>query len=124
MEMLIITLVVVIAFAAVLIPLFRRGTRTGDEREFSTSDAPVDADVTAAPIAPMAAGPATPTVDTTDHPQQFQDQDELELEVQRYRAAVRAGTICRKCGQANPADGAFCFECGARLPRSDAKEFE
>ena len=122
MEMLIITLVVMIAFAAVLIPLFRRGTSAADEQEFDTTDAPVD-DVSAVSIPPMAAGPATPTVDTTDHPQQY-DEDELELEVQRYRTAVRAGTVCRKCGQANPADSAFCFECGARLAGPDAKEFE
>lgn len=103
MEMLIIATVVVLAFAAVLIPLMRRRTAVDDDREFGGSAA------TPAPAAP---------------PRDTIADDELELEIERYRAAVRAGTVCAKCGQANPADSLFCFECGARLPLADAKEFE
>jgi len=51
-------------------------------------------------------------------------EDELELEVQRYRAALRAGTVCNKCGQANPAESRFCFDCGAPLPLAEAREFD
>jgi hypothetical protein len=39
----------------------------------------------------------------------------LEPELSRYREAVRAGTVCGRCGQANPADSRFCFECGKPL---------
>ena len=30
-------------------------------------------------------------------------------------AALRAGTVCRRCGRANPSGSAFCAECGRRL---------
>jgi len=104
MEMLVIAVVVVLSFAGVLVPLMRRG-RSGeaDDHEFAGD--------TASPVAPVSRDPALTN-------------DEVEREVQRYRTAVRAGTVCRKCGQANPADSLFCFECGAQLPLADAKEFE
>ncbi|MBI4410190.1 MAG: zinc ribbon domain-containing protein [Gemmatimonadetes bacterium] len=41
---------------------------------------------------------------------------ELEEEVRRYREALRAGTICPRCRNANPAGSRFCAECGRRLP--------
>ncbi len=40
---------------------------------------------------------------------------EVESEVQRYRVALRAGTICTRCGQANPPGSRFCGECGRPL---------
>lgn len=39
----------------------------------------------------------------------------LEREVERYRAALRAGTLCRRCGQANLQGSRFCQDCGRRL---------
>lgn len=36
----------------------------------------------------------------------------LDAEVARYRAALRAGTVCPRCLQANPAGSRFCGECG------------
>lgn len=117
MEMAVITLIALLAFAAVLYPLFKRGPAGDDEREFG-----MGSDDGA--LAPMAAGPATPLADVTTHDEPAAGGDDIEREVLRYRVAVRAGTVCRKCGQANPADSAFCFECGARLARADAKEFE
>jgi hypothetical protein len=36
----------------------------------------------------------------------------LEPELARYRDAVRAGTVCGRCGEANPEDSQFCSECG------------
>jgi hypothetical protein len=185
MEMLIIAVIAIVAFAAVLIPLFRKGPRGSDAREFEGDAAPpapaprqgtkksgrppaaptTSATPTAPPAAPTApaaaptAPPAAPTapaapvadpaqgegvvppmvsgpvapVDATGAAQEPTGEagvppeaaeDELELEVQRYRAALRAGTICNKCGQANPADSAFCFDCGGALPRAEAREFE
>jgi hypothetical protein len=129
MEMLVIGVITIVAFAAVLIPLFRRRPGAGDAREFegapdtagdaaSTGEGPADVAANAAPAtAPASAD--TSVSDTTGA-----GVDELELEVTRYRTAVRAGTVCRKCGQANPAESMFCFDCGERLPRDEAKEFE
>jgi hypothetical protein len=133
MEMLIIAVVAVAAFAAVLVPLFRRRP---DGREGDEFGGPPP--VTTRPetgegvVPPMAAGPVTPVAATdagaasaarpkaAPHPT---GEDEIELEIQRYRTALRAGTLCSKCGQANPSDSRFCFECGAALPLTEAQEF-
>ena len=105
MEMLIIGLIALVSFAAVLVPLMRRRSGAGDEHEFE-GDPPADS-------APPATDAGTASVS-----------DAIEAEILRYRAAVRAGTVCRKCGQANPAGSAYCYECGTRLPLADAKEYE
>ncbi|MGH7501321.1 MAG: zinc-ribbon domain-containing protein [Longimicrobiales bacterium] len=44
----------------------------------------------------------------------------IEPELQRYREAVRSGTVCSRCGQANPAGSRFCYECGRRLAAGPA----
>ena len=106
MEMLIIGLIALLSFTAVLVPLMRRRSGAGDEHEFE-GDLPAKA---ASPAAP--AGGGAPVSDA------------IEAEILRYRAAVRAGSVCRKCGQANPAGSAYCYECGSRLPLADAKEYE
>ncbi len=38
-----------------------------------------------------------------------------EEAVLRYREALRAGTVCPACMQANPPGSAYCMECGERL---------
>jgi hypothetical protein len=43
------------------------------------------------------------------------DEASLDAEIDRYRAAVRAGAVCDRCGQANPGGSAFCYECGRAL---------
>lgn len=48
----------------------------------------------------------------------------VEQQVERYRAAVRADTICSKCGQANPPASRFCYDCGRPLGAADAEEFD
>jgi hypothetical protein len=48
----------------------------------------------------------------------------VEAEVNRYREALRAETLCSRCGQANPPASRFCYECGKRLPAADNEEFE
>ncbi|MGH7575123.1 MAG: zinc-ribbon domain-containing protein [Longimicrobiales bacterium] len=40
---------------------------------------------------------------------------EVEEEIARYRTALRARTLCRRCGRANPEGSVFCAECGRRL---------
>ena len=129
MEMLIIGLIAIAAFAAVLFPLFRRRPGFGDETEFenvppaSTIERPSTGAVGTS-AAPAAAAPGEAREAAVPAAADAADADPIEAEVMRYRAAVRAGTVCRKCGQANPADSLYCFECGARLPLADAKEFE
>lgn len=39
----------------------------------------------------------------------------IEQEIGRYRTALRARTLCRRCGYANPEGSVFCAECGRRL---------
>jgi cell division septation protein DedD len=138
MEMLIIAVVAIVAFAAVLIPLFRRRPDEHEAAEFEAGGEPraarprEEGDV----VPPMAAGPVSPFapamgaeeeagVHTSDAaPAESAAEDEVEIEVQRYRAALRAGTLCSKCGQANPAESKFCFDCGAALPLAEAREFD
>ena len=119
MEMLVIGLIAVAAFAAVLFPLFRRRPGFGDDTEFE--NIPPASTMERPPTG--AAGVAPENTDVTAGPGTA-GEDPIEAEVMRYREAVRAGTVCRKCGQANPADSLYCFECGARLPLADAREFE
>lgn len=125
MEMLVIGVVALAAFAAVLLPLFRRRPGVGDETEFENippADTQAAGSTSETGSADAGAGSAAP--DVTHRPPARADEDAIEAEVMRYRGAVRAGTVCRKCGQANPVDSAYCYECGARLPIADAKEFE
>lgn len=56
---------------------------------------------------------STPDVAVADA--EVLDDAALEAEIDRYRAAVRAGTVCRRCGQANPAGSVYCYECGQAL---------
>jgi hypothetical protein len=138
MEMMIITIVALVAFAAVLVPLFRRSGRGAAADEFAGDVTEADPLRGKGVVPPMAAGPATPmnaagttqpaatpvAADATSPAAETTPPADVELEVQRYRAALRAGTICEKCGQANPADSRFCFECGAQLPLAEAREFD
>jgi hypothetical protein len=39
----------------------------------------------------------------------------LRAEVDRYRDALRGGTLCDRCGQANAPGSRFCAECGRPL---------
>jgi hypothetical protein len=49
--------------------------------------------------------PGTPSLDDAS----------LEAEVVRYRAALRSGSLCRRCGEANPGGSRFCAACGRAL---------
>jgi ribosomal protein L40E len=48
------------------------------------------------------------------------DDASLEAEIAAYRTALRAGTLCRRCGAANPEASRYCAECGRRLEREVA----
>lgn len=126
MEMLVIAVIAIVAFAVVLIPLFRRKTGVADEREFDTGSSSAGNVQGAPPVPPMASGPVTPVapppVDPADAGEHAHD--DIEADVLRYRRALRAGTVCRKCGEANPEGSVFCADCGSRLPLEDAREFE
>lgn len=41
--------------------------------------------------------------------------EELDEEVQRYRDAVKADTLCDRCLYANPPKSRYCADCGRAL---------
>lgn len=51
---------------------------------------------------------------TVGVPAEF-DEAWLDREVERYREAVRAGTVCGRCRFANPPGSRYCADCGTRL---------
>lgn len=51
---------------------------------------------------------------TAGAPAEF-DEAWLDGEVERYREAVRAGTVCGRCRFANPPGSRYCADCGTRL---------
>jgi hypothetical protein len=98
-EILVIVIVAAAAVAAVFYPLLsRRGSAPSGD---------IDPLERASPIAAPAAARPVPASALAD--------DELEAEVHRYRDALRAGTVCEYCRQANPPASRFCYECGQRL---------
>jgi cytochrome c553 len=44
------------------------------------------------------------------------DDAAIDAEVSRYRAALRAGTLCGRCHFANPPGSRYCADCGRVLP--------
>jgi hypothetical protein len=49
---------------------------------------------------------------------------EVEAEVHQYREALKAGTLCERCGTANASGSRFCGECGRPLPGPRTTEAE
>jgi hypothetical protein len=47
---------------------------------------------------------------------------ELEESVLLYREALRSGTVCTYCTQANPAGSRFCMDCGRPLVNAPRTE--
>jgi hypothetical protein len=90
-EIMIVVLVGVAAVGAVLYPLLRADSVTqgsGDMEPLPRSDA------SAASTSP---------------------DESIQDEVASYREALRAGTVCDRCLQANPEGSRFCCECGRQL---------
>jgi hypothetical protein len=50
--------------------------------------------------------------------ERYDDSAALDADVRRYRDALRTGTVCGHCRQANPANSRFCSDCGRALARS------
>jgi hypothetical protein len=68
----------------------------------------------AAVIAPILRGGNTPQR-APAMGSRFSDDAALEAEVERYRSALRAGTLCGRCRYANPDGSNFCADCGRPL---------
>jgi hypothetical protein len=45
----------------------------------------------------------------------YKDAQQLEADIQRYREAVAAGTVCSRCRAANQPGSRFCGDCGRGL---------
>ena len=45
----------------------------------------------------------------------YPHREALEADVERYRRALEAGTVCDRCREANPPGSNFCRECGRAL---------
>jgi hypothetical protein len=90
METVVVLVIACAAALAVVLPLVRPGDPARDRTFFD----------------PTADSPA---------PAALADLPSLERDIQRYRKALRHGTVCSRCGQANPEGSRFCYECGRRL---------
>ena len=55
-------------------------------------------------------------------PEQDAVTDDLEREIAAYRAALKAGTLCERCGSANVEEALFCAACGGRLESEPDEE--
>ena len=47
--------------------------------------------------------------------ERYDDAAELDADIQRYRDALAAGTVCPRCQHANPPGAGYCAECGREL---------
>lgn len=47
--------------------------------------------------------------------ERYASTDALDADVQRYREALREGTVCEHCREPNAAGSRFCAECGREL---------
>lgn len=45
----------------------------------------------------------------------YEDVAALDADVERYRQALAAGTVCGRCRFANPPGSRYCAECGREL---------
>ncbi len=54
----------------------------------------------------------------------YRDWTAFEADLQRYRDAVAAGTVCPRCRAANKSGSHFCTECGHELTGSQAGNAE
>jgi hypothetical protein len=45
----------------------------------------------------------------------FKSDEEIKQEVERYRKAIKAKTLCERCLTANAPKSNYCMECGRPL---------
>lgn len=109
MQTFVVIVIVVVAVVAVMFPLFRRQSvptfppLEDEPEEVALPDAgEILSEVDTGPPTGVPAGAAA-----------------VEAEISRYRVALREGTLCPRCGTANPAGSRFCGECGRRLAAAD-----
>lgn len=69
----------------------------------------------AAVLAPVILADRSSRTDPTAAPEPSADDARIDREVDRYREALRGGTLCDRCLRANPEDSRFCADCGRRL---------
>ncbi len=91
MEIIIVVLVGVAAVALVMVPLLRSDRVAQDSGDME----------------PL---PGSDASDAMSSPDEY-----VREEVQLYRDALRAGTVCDRCLQANPDGSRFCSACGRQL---------
>ncbi|HLU25785.1 MAG TPA: zinc ribbon domain-containing protein [Longimicrobiales bacterium] len=128
MELTVAVIIGLVAAIAVVAPLLRgdRGagrTSAGRQGAGARSQAGVGASAggpdDAAPASPddraAAAAETAGVASATAEGEDALPEDPIEREILRYRAAVRAGTVCRRCRQANPEGSRYCSECGTRI---------
>jgi hypothetical protein len=65
----------------------------------------------AAVVLPLARGGSSPRRAVAVGPKLLDDAA-IDAEVERYRVALRAGTLCGRCRYANPGGSNFCADCG------------
>jgi hypothetical protein len=111
MEVAIIVLLVLAALAAVLYPILTGRSRPAPPPEVAqrARARPRQAGGAAARERGPAGGSSAAA------PASAADAD-TEAEVRRYRVALRAGTLCRRCAEANEPGARFCTRCGKPLP--------
>ena len=51
----------------------------------------------------------------------YLDPADLDADVERYRRALRHGSVCARCRQANAPESEFCGECGHALRPSETR---
>lgn len=128
MELIVAVIIGVVAAGAVLAPLVRRdrgGVRAAGGRRSVHVRTPAAAgasrDSQAGDPAESEAGAATAAMEPAEEQagaaaaDGTAPEDPIEREILRYRIAVRAGTVCRRCRQANPEGSRYCSECGSRI---------
>lgn len=72
----------------------------------------------AAVLVPIARSGRAPARATAAGPR-LTDDAAIDAEVERYRAALRAGTLCGNCRYPNPDGSNFCADCGRPLASRD-----
>jgi hypothetical protein len=72
----------------------------------------------AAVIVPIARGGDKPQRASVAGPK-LADDAAIDAEVERYRASLRAGTLCGRCRYPHPGGSNFCADCGRPLGAED-----
>lgn len=94
MDTIVLVLIGAAALVAVGFPLLRARRPMAAPGAYSSVFSATDRGASSAPVA------------------RYADDAAIDAAVERYRVALRAGTICDRCRQANPPESRFCADCG------------